>query len=165
MPSHPIPPSPPVLPVSARTRRRLDQMTAALEVPARRAALARASWLPAAAAESLALADDPEFRRLAAGFRALEARRQPGSRRADPPRGLRTLLGRLDRRYPQAFAAFRAVAREAALQGDDGRAEGGDVRTVVLVPHAVVYIVLVPGRGQDEPGRAFLQALARMPSG
>ncbi len=156
MASRPTPPSPPVLPASSLARRRLERLAAAHGDGTRRAALVRVPWLPPAAAEALALRDDPGFQRMAAGFRALEARRGTDPARPEPPRGLQALLGRLAGRYPLAFAALRA-----GLAGDRGP-EGNNVITLVMVPSFITYIVLVPGTGRQQPGSCFLEALARL---
>jgi len=155
MPSQPIPPPPPVLPPSPMARRRLEQLAAAHGDGSRRAALARAPWLPAAAAEALALVDDPGFQRMAAGFRALEARRGTAPP-PEPPRALRALLGSLAGRYPLAFATLRAGLAEE--RGPDGN----NVITLVVVPSLVFYVVLVPASGWQQQGRCFQEALARL---
>jgi len=156
MPFQPTPPVPPVLPASPLARRRLEQLAAAHGGGPRRAALVRAPWLPAAAAEALALMDDPGFRRLAAGFRALEARRGAAPAMPEPPRGLQALLGRLAGRYPLAFAALRAGLAEE--RGPDGN----NVISMVVVPSLIFYVVLVPTTGWQQQGRCFLEALARL---
>lgn len=148
----PIPPAPPVLPVGAVRRRQLEQLAAAQVDPRHRASLARAPWLPAAAAQALALADDPDIRRLAEGFRALAPRPVRPNGPAGLPRDLQALLDGLVRRHPRAIAALKAQAAEAR--------PATDVKSMVIAPTSIWYIVLVPGPAWDEPERAFLEALA-----